>query len=97
MSTACVVHVLQRCTGRTCIRLFLILQEVRPIGKTRNQLVCNKGYRFSVTLLIPTVCPSTIPLIYYHINSFQQAYSVERPLPGGEKRIGGRASHHEEL
>jgi hypothetical protein len=45
----------------------------------------------------PTVCPSMIPLIYYHINSFQQASSVERPLPGGENRIGGRASHHEEL
>ena len=46
---------------------------------------------------IPTVSPSTIPLVYYHINSFQQASSVERPLPGGEKRTAGRASHHEEL
>ena len=46
---------------------------------------------------IPTVCPSTIPLVYYHINSFQQASSVERPLPGGENRTAGRASHYEEL
>jgi len=29
--------------------------------------------------------------------SFQQASSVERPLPGGENRTAGRASHHEEL
>ena len=28
---------------------------------------------------------------------FQQASSVERPLPGGEKRTAGRASHHEAL
>src|SRR6266851_373808 len=46
---------------------------------------------------IPTVSPSTIPLVYYHINSFQQASSVERPLPRGENRTAGRASHHEEL
>src|SRR5438105_4292186 len=44
----------------------------------------------------PTVSPSTIPLVYYHINSFQRASSVERPLPGGENRTTGRASHHEE-
>ena len=47
-------------------------------------------------MYIPTVSPSTIPLVYYHINSFQQASSVERPLPGGAKRTAGRASHHEE-
>src|SRR4029450_2262259 len=28
---------------------------------------------------ILTVYPSTIPLVYYHIKSFQQASSVERP------------------
>ena len=39
----------------------------------------------------------TIPLVYCHINSFQRASSVEKPLPGGEKRRGGQASHHEEL
>ena len=38
-----------------------------------------------------------IPLEYCHINSFQRASSVEKPLPGGEKRREGRASHHEEL
>jgi hypothetical protein len=45
----------------------------------------------------PTVCPSKIPLVYCHINSLQRASSVERLLPGGEKRRGGRASHHEAL
>ena len=41
----------------------------------------------------PTICPSTIPLVYCFINSFPQASSVERPWPGGEKRRGERASH----
>jgi hypothetical protein len=44
----------------------------------------------------PTVSPLTIPLVYCHIKSFQRASGVERPLPGGEKRRGGRASPHEE-
>jgi hypothetical protein len=34
-----------------------------------------------------------IPLVYCHINSFQRASSVEKPLPGGEKRTARRASH----
>ena len=38
MSTTWFVHALQRCTGRACMSFLLILQEVRPIGKTRNQL-----------------------------------------------------------
>src|SRR5438128_6062431 len=29
--------------------------------------------------LKPTVCSSTIPLVYCHINSFQRAFSVARP------------------
>ena len=41
--------------------------------------------------------PLMIPLVYCHINSFRRASSVEKPWPGGEKRRGGRASHHEEL
>jgi hypothetical protein len=45
--------------------------------------------------VIPTVSPLTIPLVYCHIKSFQRASGVERPLPGGEKRRGGRASPHE--
>src|SRR6266516_7742199 len=45
----------------------------------------------------PTVSPLMIPLVYCHINSFQRASSVEKPLPGGEKRIDGRAAHHVEL
>src|SRR6266852_5652617 len=38
-----------------------------------------------------------IPLVYCHINSFQRASSVEKPWPGGENRIDGRASHPVEL
>src|SRR3989442_12897850 len=45
----------------------------------------------------PTVSPLTIPLVYCPINSFQRAASVEKPLPGGENRRDGRASHHKEL
>src|SRR5713101_4534200 len=45
---------------------------------------------------IPTVSPLMIPLVYCHINSFQRASSVEKPLPGRENRIDGRASHHVE-
>src|SRR5882762_2474967 len=44
----------------------------------------------------PTLSPLTIPLVYCHINSFQPASSVEKPLPGGENRREGRASPHEE-
>src|SRR6266849_1062564 len=43
MSTACFAHALQRCTGRACMSFLLILQEVRPIGKTRNQLGGKEG------------------------------------------------------
>jgi hypothetical protein len=45
----------------------------------------------------PTVCSSNFPLVYCHINSLQRASNAERPLPGGEKRRGGRASPHEAL
>ena len=41
----------------------------------------------------PTVSPLMIPLVYCYINSFQRASSVEKPLPGGEKRIDGWAAH----
>jgi hypothetical protein len=47
-------------------------------------------------LPIPTVSPLMIPLVYFHINSFQGASSVEKALPGGENRIDERASHHVE-
>src|SRR5215510_10681870 len=33
----------------------------------------------------------------FYINSLHRSSRVERPWPGGEKRRGGRASHHEEL
>ena len=41
----------------------------------------------------PTVSPLIIPLLYCHINGFQRAFSVEKPLPGGEKRMAGWAAH----
>jgi hypothetical protein len=44
----------------------------------------------------PTVSLLMIPLVYCHINSFQRASSMEKPFPGGENRIDGRASHHVE-
>ena len=42
----------------------------------------------------PTVSPLMIPLWYCHINSFQRASGVEKPLPRGEKeeRRAGSAS-----
>ena len=55
------------------------------------------SYEFRASDYIPTVCSSKIPLVYCHSKSLQRASSVERPLPGGEKRRGGRASHHEVL
>ena len=45
----------------------------------------------------PTVSPLMIPLLYCHINSFQRASSMEKSFPGGENKIDGQASHHEEL
>jgi hypothetical protein len=38
MSTAWFAHTLRRCAGRAYMRFLFILQEVRPIVKTRNQL-----------------------------------------------------------
>src|SRR5687768_5367032 len=38
----------------------------------------------------PTVSPLMIPLVHCYINSFQRASSVEKPWPGGEKRIDVR-------
>ena len=43
--------------------------------------------------VIPTVSPLIIPLVYCHINGFQRAFSVEKPLPGGENRMAGWATH----
>src|SRR5262245_44662637 len=44
----------------------------------------------------PTVSPPIIPLLYCRINGFQRAFSVEKPWPGGENRMAGRAAHHKE-
>ena len=43
--------------------------------------------------IIPTVSSLMIPLVYCHINSFQRVSSVEKPLPGGEKKRDGWAAH----
>src|SRR5215475_5698510 len=40
-------------------------------------------------IIKPTVSPLIIPLLYCHINSFQRASSVEKQLPGDEKRMAG--------
>jgi hypothetical protein len=45
----------------------------------------------------PTVCLSNVPLVYCHINRFQQVPRLGRPSQGGEKRIAVQASHQEEL
>ena len=37
VSTVCFTRALQRCAGRTNMHFLFILQEVRAIGKTRNQ------------------------------------------------------------
>jgi hypothetical protein len=58
--------------------------------------VVSKSSRLSLLSLILTVPSLMILLVYCHINSFQRASSVEKPLPGGEKRIAGRASPHVE-
>ena len=52
---------------------------------------------FLCVTLTPTVSPLMIPLVYCHIKSFQRASSVEKPLPGGEKRRDGRAAHPVDL
>src|SRR5437660_7212223 len=44
-------------------------------------------------LLGATRCARYSLLLYCHINSFQRASSVEKPLPGGEKRMAGWAAH----
>jgi hypothetical protein len=45
----------------------------------------------------PTVCLSNVPLMYFHINSFQRASPLARPSQGGEKRTAVWASRHEGL
>ncbi len=47
---ACFTRLLQRCAGRTNMRFLLILQEVRAIGKTRNQFLVN------CRALVPKAC-----------------------------------------
>src|SRR5215813_3736367 len=48
-------------------------------------------YRFEPP--IPTISPLIILLLYCHINGFQRSSSAEKPLPGGAKRMDGRAAH----
>src|SRR5262249_525764 len=49
--------------------------------------------RVSQPSLKLTVSPLIILLLYCHINGFQRACSVEKPLPGGENRMAGWAAH----
>ena len=72
-------------------------RSLRPTARDRAPGYAQQPAVKNEEHLIPTVSPSTIPLVYCHIKSFQQASSVERPWPGGENRTAGRASHHEEL
>ena len=46
---------------------------------------------------IPTVSPLITSLLYCHINGFQRASNMEKPWPGGEKRMDGWAAHPVEL
>src|SRR5712691_2362655 len=75
-----------------CAACALLKTRNQFLRKTRNQF--HESVLFSINLLY---APLTIPLVYCHINSFQRASSLARPLPGGEKRTARRASHHEEL
>jgi hypothetical protein len=44
MITACFARALQRCAGRLYMGFLFIFQAVRPIDKTRNQLIlCFEG------------------------------------------------------
>src|SRR2546425_2092802 len=72
MSTACFAHALQRCTCRAGMSFLLILQEVRPIGKTRNQLIMK-------TLYPVPPDPSTDPVYL----AAAAVHSLIQPLPSG--------------
>jgi hypothetical protein len=45
MITACFARALQRCTGRLYMGFRFIFQAVKPIGKTRNQLIVKDRIR----------------------------------------------------
>jgi len=71
---------------------FLTQDELRQlfkvIGSKRANAIFLMAYRHR-----PTVFPLMIPLVYSYIKSFQRVSSVEKPLPGGEKRRGGWAAY----
>ena len=87
----------------------LMLEGLDPWGEGEPQeMQCAKDHfalamaigRVKITfddVVIPTVSPLMIPLVYCHINSFQRASSMKKLLPGGEKRRDGRAAHYVEL
>jgi hypothetical protein len=77
MITACFARMHQKCTDRVELGFLFMLQEVRPIGKTCNQLLCKatgqpllfKGQDFSQTDI------ATVPRIRGeddHTQSFEQ-------------------------
>jgi hypothetical protein len=59
-----------------------IVRPQDPVEQKESYTYCISCYKFSSM---------------FYINSLHRSSSVERPWPGGEKRRGGRASHHEEL
>jgi nucleoside-diphosphate-sugar epimerase len=78
--------------GRRAVPLLVAAgHEVRAVGRNpeKRHLISNEHK--------PTVSPLMIPLVYCHIKSFQRASSVEKPVPGGQKRRDGWESHPVEL
>jgi hypothetical protein len=56
--------------------------------------VCRQEKRVVISAYTYCIPPLMIPRVYCHIKSFQRASSVDKPWPGGEKRMDGRASPH---
>jgi hypothetical protein len=54
MITACFARALQSSTSRICVYFLLTFQEIRPISKTRNQLLLNRQ-NFAIALGEPTL------------------------------------------
>src|SRR5215831_12525914 len=94
-------RVSRQCCAKCCVLLLRRANYPRQFGGVLPGLpglftACGTRCVFTAHGTKPTVSPLMIPLVYCHINSFQRASSMGKPLPGGEKRIGGQASHHEE-
>ena len=92
-------QVLAYVCGRRKDSVFLRLQELlEPFGITKYYTDGWGAYERHIDaekhqVGKPTVSPLLIPLVYCYINGFQRAFSVEKPWPGGEKRMAGWAAH----